>query len=146
MTATNHALTGAMIATAIKQPLLTLPLAFASHFICDALPHFGIDMKFGSRAMYTWLVTDGIAMFGCAAVLLALGVNNPILLAIAGFVAMAPDLAWLHYGLKGKLHDANDLDALSRFHTRIQWYQKVRGIGVEFVWAAFMIFAILKLQ
>ena len=46
MTATNHALTGATIATLVRQPYLAIPLAFLSHFFCDALPHFDIKFKF----------------------------------------------------------------------------------------------------
>jgi hypothetical protein len=32
---------GAIIALAISQPLIALPLAFVSHFVLDALPHYG---------------------------------------------------------------------------------------------------------
>ena len=41
MTATNHALTGAIIGLVIGEPVLAIALAFASHFICDALPPVG---------------------------------------------------------------------------------------------------------
>lgn len=40
MTATNHALTGAVIALAINEPWLAIPLAFLSHFAIDAIPHW----------------------------------------------------------------------------------------------------------
>jgi hypothetical protein len=146
MTAANHALTGAAIAAVVKQPLLALPLAFISHFVCDALPHFGIDMKFRSKQMYTWLAVDGILAVACAAALLLAGVSNPLLLAVAGFFAMSPDLAWLYYGLKGKLEDKSALDLLSRFHSNIQWYQKVPGLGVEIIWAVMMFTVILRVQ
>ena len=43
MTATNHALSGALIGLAVMQPILALPLAFVSHFMLDAVPHFGFD-------------------------------------------------------------------------------------------------------
>lgn len=146
MTATNHALTGAMVATVIKQPFLALPLAFISHFICDALPHFGIDFKFGSRAMYTWLTVDGLAALAAALFLVLLGVNQPVFLALAGFVAMSPDLAWLYYGINGKLGQPAQMDPVSRFHATIQWCSNVPGILVEFVWAVAMLAIILALQ
>jgi len=41
MTATNHALTGAAIGLLVGEPLIAVPAAIASHFICDALPHYG---------------------------------------------------------------------------------------------------------
>ncbi len=41
MTGFNHAVTGALIAGAVGNPFLAIPLAFASHFVLDAIPHFG---------------------------------------------------------------------------------------------------------
>ncbi len=35
-----HAIVGAAIATAIPNPLISLPLAFASHFVLDLVPHW----------------------------------------------------------------------------------------------------------
>ena len=43
MTATNHALTGTAVALTISNPFIALPVALASHFICDAIPHFGLS-------------------------------------------------------------------------------------------------------
>lgn len=146
MTTSAHALTGAAIATAVRQPYLAIPLAFCSHFVCDAIPHFGLDMKFGSKTMYRWLVIDGTMAVLFAGILIALGVRDPVMLAFAGFAAMSPDLAWLAYGLRGQLHHKNKLGPISRFHSRIQWYQKPRGLLVEFGWAAAMIAIILALQ
>src|SRR6202050_887638 len=40
MTLTNHLLTGVHLAMVFPAPI-AIPLAFASHFILDALPHFG---------------------------------------------------------------------------------------------------------
>ena len=85
MTTTAHALTGAAIAVVIKKPKLAIPLAFLSHFACDALPHFGIGMNFGSTNMFAWLIIDGLAAIGFAIFLLYKKVNNPWLLAICGF-------------------------------------------------------------
>lgn len=146
MTATNHALTGALVATLVKQPLLGIPLAFASHFICDALPHFGVNLKFGSVQMYRWLAVDGVAAILFAVLLVAFGVSSPVYLAVSGFAAMSPDLAWLYYGLKGSLGKRRQYDLISRFHSRIQWYQKVPGLYIEAFWAALMVLVIIKVQ
>lgn len=40
MTATGHALIGTVIAAKIGNPALAVPLALASHFAVDALPHW----------------------------------------------------------------------------------------------------------
>lgn len=40
MLETPHVLVGAAIATKIPNPLISLPLAFASHFVLDMVPHW----------------------------------------------------------------------------------------------------------
>lgn len=146
MTTTSHALTGALIATVIKQPLLAIPLAYFSHYACDSLPHFGINMKFGSRAMYIWLIVDGMCAALFAILLIILGVKNPLYLALAGFAAMSPDLVWLYYGIRGDLTKPHKFDWLTKLHSKIQWYQKVPGIVVDVTWVVFMTILTLRLQ
>jgi len=146
MTTTSHALTGAAIAVAIKKPKLVIPFAFLSHFICDAIPHFGINMQFGSNAMFLWLGIDGLMAISFAILLLTKRVKHPVLLAVAGFVAMSPDLAWLYYGLRGQMGDVASMDPISRFHASIQWFEHPIGIIVEFAWIALMLTIIFRGQ
>lgn len=147
MTTTNHAITGAFIATIIKQPLLAIPLAFLSHFVCDALPHFDVKLTFGSKRMYYYLAGDGVFAILAAVFLLSRGVQNPLLLAVCGFAAMSPDLAWLYYGLKEGRHDNKATHGpISRFHSKIQWSATTWGIIPELVWATVFLSLILKLQ
>lgn len=40
MTATGHALIGTVIAAKVGNPALAIPIAVASHFLADALPHW----------------------------------------------------------------------------------------------------------
>jgi hypothetical protein len=40
MTSTGHALVGTIIAAKVGNPGLAIPIAIASHFLCDALPHW----------------------------------------------------------------------------------------------------------
>ena len=42
MTATGHAIIGTVIAAKVGNPALAIPLAIASHFIADAIPHWDI--------------------------------------------------------------------------------------------------------
>jgi hypothetical protein len=41
MTGFNHAATGGLIAVVAGNALIAIPLAFVSHFVLDAIPHFG---------------------------------------------------------------------------------------------------------
>lgn len=40
MTATSHAVIGTIIATKIGNPVLAIPIAIASHFLADIVPHW----------------------------------------------------------------------------------------------------------
>ena len=144
MTATSHALTGAFIATVIRQPLLAIPLSFISHFVCDALPHLGINMKFGDKAMKRWLIIDGSFLVLFAITLVLLNVNDPVLLAVCGFAAMSPDLFWLYHGLKGR--KPGSYGAFTRFHAAIQRYESVPGLAVDIIWSLVAFLLILRLQ
>ena len=146
MTTTSHAITGALVATIIKQPYLAIPLAFLSHFISDMLPHFELRWKFGSRETWIRLITDGLIAIAVAIFLVANGVKNPVLMAICGFAAMSPDLFWLYYGLKDKMNKPESFDWLSKIHAKIQWYEKPSGIVFELPWDILLIVLILKLQ
>lgn len=50
MTATAHALVSGAIVAAIPDPLVSLPLVFASHFIMDAVPHWDFGTHWRSRS------------------------------------------------------------------------------------------------
>lgn len=140
MTATNHALTGAAIATIIKQPLLAVPLAFVSHFVCDALPHFGLGLQFGSKKMWRYLQAEAFAMTTIGIFLLIAGTQQTVwLLMLCGFAAMSPDLAWYFYGKKGVQGNPEKMGPISRFHARIQWSETKWGIVPELFWAIVMI-------
>ena len=144
MTATGHALTGALVATVVKQPLLAIPLAFLSHFVCDALPHLGFeDFSFGSKILQRWLIVDGIVV---ALVLasIVLFIASPLLVVVCACVAMSPDVMWLYHGLRGNTEDKHG--SLATFHGAIQKYEEPIGVVVDIVWSLAMIVGIVKLQ
>ena len=151
MTATNHALTGTVIGLSISQPLLALPLAFASHFICDALPHFGLasyeERTKKTKTFHRILYIDAAIL---AVVMGLLFWNGVGLLAFACLVlAGSPDFVWAYrYIFKegfGK-KPFPPMNILSRFHSRIQWSQTLMpGFFIELVYGLIMIGLIIKL-
>lgn len=54
MTATGHALIGTVIAAKIGNPAIAVPIAIASHFLADALPHWdtGTNKKEKSKQTF----------------------------------------------------------------------------------------------
>ena len=65
MTATAHALVAGAIYRAIPNPTLAIPLAFASHFIMDAVPHWDIGTSWRSRSkLNTGILAIGETLLG----------------------------------------------------------------------------------
>lgn len=129
MLATNHALAGAVIGAHL--PLqVAIPVAVASHFILDTIPHYGIEHNRRNHSKtYKWVVrADTVA---------SLSINIPGLyfqkwaMMITGWIAWSPDIAWviLYFKNKRSLHIKTDNKFL-RFHQRIQT-ERHWGILVE---------------
>jgi hypothetical protein len=140
MTATNHALTGAIIGAIVANPWLALVLALTSHFALDAIPHFGVgkgsNAFIKSRRFAVILVIDTAL---CAVLVASLAIAHPHLwwfMAICAFVATSPDLAsinrWRH-ARQGKLDEWKP-SLYVRFASKIQWFERPIGGVVEAVW------------
>ena len=118
-----------------------LPLAVASHFALDALPHYG-GLKHTSRQ---FLVSLGVDIVLAGAILLFLAVYQPqnwFLMVSCGIAAASPDLQWLapflHELMSGKPAKIAH-DPITRFHQKIQWGERPWGIWVEVIWFSVML-------
>ncbi len=150
MTGTNHIVTGAVIALAVKQPVLSVVLAFCSHFVLDALPHFGFS-SWQERQKHKNLFNT-VVWFDCIAALitiLLLVINGaPGLVYAAGLAAYAPDLVWVYrfiirerMGTKGP--GPNGL--FSRFHASIQTRERPSRFYAEIAWLIGVSWLLVKL-
>src|SRR5512135_368108 len=82
MTATAHALVSGAIVAAIPDPRISLPLALASHFIMDAVPHWDFGTNWRSRSKTaTGLIAVADTILGFTVAYFAFGgkVGLPIL-------------------------------------------------------------------
>ena len=137
MTATNHALTGAAIGLIIGQPLLAMPLALASHFVCDAIPHFGFAnprKAIKSNTFRNYLIAE---TFICAAIVAALAWLHPVnwqLAAVCAFIAASPDLLSINRYLSEIRGRQWRPSAYAKFAHGIQWFEKPIGAVVEVAW------------
>jgi len=134
MTGFNHALTGAAIGLALQQPLLIIPVALASHFILDVIPHFGGHpvYEWGHKHFSKIIAFDAIMTVGAIALAIALAPHLAFSILLGVVFAMLPDLSLIHYYTHGKpkhwFHD---------FHLGIQWFERPPGLLVE---AAYLLF------
>lgn len=138
MTATNHALTGAAIALIIGQPLIALPAALLSHFVCDALPHFDSSLPsddwLASRNFKILLVVDAWLCVILVAVLAIFQPQHWLLAAVCAFLATSPDLLWINRFWRVKTNRPWQPNLFSRFAAKIQWFTAPIGAVVEATW------------
>lgn len=137
MTATNHVIAGALVATYVHNPWVALPVAFASHFVFDAIPHFGIPgTKHDDLKFFLMLATDMALAASILVALLVLHPANVYLIVACGIAAASPDLMWLYYLIIRKGENKHRWPRLVRFHSDIQT-ERPWLILVELVWFVF---------
>lgn len=148
MTGTNHIVTGAVIAGAVQQPVLAVPLAFASHFVLDSLPHFGFPDWDKARPKQRRLI-NSVIMADVLCIVFIIGLfivqGAPGLFYLAGLAAFAPDLAWVYQFVVHHRLEQSKGQARSRFndfHQRIQSRERPSGIYIELAYL-FMTAAVL---
>lgn len=135
MRAINHALTGAFIGFSVGQPLLAIPLAVGSHFVLDAIPHFGIDKDdITKRWFHYLLIADAVL---CLGLVLALALTRHqywLVAAVSAFAASAPDFLSINRYLRHWLRLPWRPGAYARFATGLQWFERPAGAVVEIAW------------
>lgn len=124
-------LTGTVLALAVKEPMLVLPLAYLSHFLLDALPHYGHDGYGEAFRHKETLIMELLGLIGIA-VLLSAGVYGWNLALLAAAVAVSPDFEWpIRYFLFERKGKAPFKTPLTWIHKKIQWCERNWGIFVE---------------
>lgn len=143
MTATNHGLFGAVIAISLqKYPAVAIALAPFSHFLLDAIPHFGDMNTKGSKFVKVLIIDATLAVI--TTLLIAWAWHAIALLVIAcAFLAASPDLMWIYYEYMRP--DLKYKHLVPKFHSWIQWSQTAEGIKVEIIWYMILFSTLLYL-
>lgn len=136
MTATNHAITGAIIAMAIDKPAIALPLAFLSHFAQDTIPHFGYPGREGYKEAIRHkslkIVMAADVIFFLPLLFLLVFYNASFWVYLASFLALSPDF---HDFIAFFLFHRNvGWNWFSKITEAIQWCERPWGITVEIIW------------
>ena len=142
MTASNHAITGAVIAVVIKQPVMALPIAFLSHFVLDALPHFGSHEDDIPKRNASWLFRAVVSVDVIGFLFLLICIPDlakqnvlPATVLWSMLAAASPDINWIWQfvqAIRTKKWPASNW--YSCFHQAIQWFEKPIGLLVELLW------------
>lgn len=138
MTGINHMATGAIIGAAINSPIVAMPVAFASHFALDVLPHYGNDHN---RKRFKILIAlDAILVVAIVVGLLIARPHKWLSMLVCGLLAMSPDLMWLPEFIRDiRKKEAKARTRIMHFHQRIQWGERVWGAAVEAAWMVLLI-------
>ena len=128
MLETPHAALGIAIAVAVPNPSVAIPLAFASHFILDMVPHWNPHIntemkKYGKLTNRTFLIIglDLVATAILTGFVAYKALPNSSLfysVLISSFVSILPDIAEGPYFLFGWRNKY--LDVILRFQRSIQ--------------------------
>lgn len=138
MTATNHALSGSLIGALLPLPL-AVPVAFASHFVLDAMPHYGIaHRKRNSSPTYKLIVFSDT--FIALSIALSAALLHKWKMEAFGWWAYSPDALWVIYYFKhGRNLHLKPRNRFMRFHIGIQKYERPWGIAIDLLAAAAML-------
>ncbi len=106
-----HTVVGAAIAVKIGNPALALPLALASHFVLDVLPHWNphLNSELKNHGKVTSRTTAFIALDSVGSLVAGFGIastvlpnfNHFVVVLLGSFLAILPDLVEApHYFLR----------------------------------------------
>lgn len=147
MTAINHALTGTVIGLLVGQPLVAVPAAVASHYVCDVLPHFGTGLPartvIRTNRFRDYLIVEAGLCFLLVVCLASFRPEHWLLAAICAFAAAAPDLLSINRYLKMRRGLKWQPGRYSNFAHRIQWFERPIGAVVEAAWSVAAIIIII---
>lgn len=142
MTATNHAVTGAVVAVIFQQPLLAIPIAFAMHFVMDAIPHFSVQYtdvfsRNKNQLFKQVLVADVVISASLLIVLpfILSPAHSPYLVFASMLACMSPDLVWgWRFLSEIRTKTEKPKGHFSRFHLWVQHSETIRGAYAEAIW------------
>lgn len=129
-----HGPTGALIASKIPNPYISVPLILASHFIEDYIPHSDVGMginsgkKKRSTAFWQELLFDFPLSIAIVYLFFQIGKPFNLYLWIGWFVGLLPD--FLEFPKNFLKLDLPLIDKLNNFHSHFHHSTKNLWIGI----------------
>ena len=137
----NHALVGGLISKLLPLPL-AIPAAFASHFVLDALPHYGIPAKKRNTSTF-WKVFFAIDFMATFSLAVWTILNHHYAMFVCGLSAVLPDFVWVVHVARKRSFDFTGVKSrYEKWHIRIQHYEFPGGIWIELPLVALLSYAL----
>ncbi len=140
-----HTLVGITIATVIPNPLISLPLSLASHFITDYIPHWNPHINSELKTTGKISTTSKLIILSDSTLALMLGtliatrvlpdINRFVILMLAGFMAVLPDVVEIPYYFL-------DIKQITWINRLITW-QRAHQWNVKPIWGTLFQFAVV---
>lgn len=130
MTGFNHAAVGGFAGKLLPLPF-AIPVAFASHFVLDMLPHYGISHD--KRDNHFWRIFTVLDFLLTTAYLVwVLFVQQHYAVFFCGIIAVCPDFIWVARIIRTRSFDLSEPKSrFAKWHARIQRYERPWGIYLE---------------
>jgi hypothetical protein len=138
----NHGLVGGLIGKYVPWPL-AIPLAFASHFALDTLPHYGMEHRErdGSNFWKIFFTLDALATLGLA--LWAICFHHYAMF-FGGLAAVIPDFVWVAKVIKHRTFNLKHHNSkFEKWHIDIQKHEYKWGIWIELPLAAVLFYIVI---
>jgi len=119
MLSTPHILVGSAIINIIPNPLISLPIAFLSHFLLDFMPHWDFKITLKPRPLLYALIDY---VFGITLVFwITLADTNQLFIILGGIFATLPDFMMASWKvLNLRILNFFPLNKMNNFHHNIQ--------------------------
>jgi len=130
MTGYNHAATGMLIGAGVAFPA-AIPVAIASHFILDILPHYGIPQKQRDKSIF-WRIFFTLDFFAAWTLGFFGLLHHQPAMFWAGLAACSPDFFWVGRVVKNRSFNLSRNETwFTRWHAGIQRYERSWGLWIE---------------
>jgi hypothetical protein len=122
MLITPHAVAGATIGALVRRPLIAIPLAIASHYTLDRVPHWQETLPPYTPHAGTWIRAplDATLAFYLVHLMGRTADNSRVVIWIAAVSSTAPDLDSLLMLGPQLAHPWKPIDRYIAWHIRIQ--------------------------
>ena len=147
-----HTLVGILIALGLKNPLWIIPIAFLSHFLIDAIPHWdGFFDRIDFEKNYKVKIKKGDKIIRGADFIVSLLLvgyftfqTYSYLIFLGAFFSLLPDI--IKIGYYTKLKQNKFFINYLKFHSKIQKDTKViTGIIIQIITGIILAYFIIKL-